>query len=438
MDHAETYFREADAPPARAVARRGRPCPPSAAQSLFRSFFFAGFEGTACFNRHGNWIDQIVATEHDRQVEGDYARLRATGLCAAREAIRWPIVDRSGRYDFSSVQPFVDASRHHRIEVIWDLFHYGYPAGLDPFSDAFPARFADYCHAAARFIRARTAGTCYFTPVNEPSFFAWAGGEVGRFAPHALRRGPELKRALVRAAIAGINAIRAAVPDARIVNVDPVCHVVPPPGGHHAPVDAEDFNERAVFEAWDMIAGRVAPELGGSPDHLDIVGVNYYWTNQWEIGREERPLGLDDPRRLPLSTLLRRVWQRYGRELLLTESAHVGDLRPVWVRSLAAECVQLLDAGVPLRGVCLYPILGMPEWHEPEVWTHMGLWDCVRADGRLQRQLHAPMHEALRAAQREIEPRVAQAPKARPHHVRGHEGRLAASGGEPVACPTDP
>jgi hypothetical protein len=236
--------------------------------------------------------------------------------------------------------------------------------------------------------------------VNEPSFFAWAGGEVGRFAPHCHGRGPELKLALVRAALAGINAIRAAVPEARIVNVDPLCHVVPPADHHDPHADAHDFNERAVFEAWDMIAGRLLPELGGSRAHLDIIGVNYYWTNQWEIGAEERALGCDDPRRLPLSRLLKRVWKRYGAELLLTETAHIGDMRPIWMNAMAQECEKVLDAGVPLRGACLYPILGMPEWHDQDVWTHMGLWDLVRRDGRLERQIYAPMLDALRAAQR--------------------------------------
>lgn len=373
---------------------------------LFRSFFFAGFEGTACSNRHHDWVDQIVATEHDVQADADYRRLRSAGLLAAREAIRWPLVDRCGRLDFSSARPFLEASRHHRIEVIWDLFHYGYPADLDPFSEEFVRRFAAYCHAAAELVRRHTSGTCYFTPVNEPSFFAWAGGEVARFAPHCRGRGPELKIALVRAAIAGIDAIRAAVPHARIVNVDPLCHVVPPADHVDPHADAHDFNQRAVFEAWDMLAGRTLPELGGSPAHLDIIGVNYYWTNQWEIGQEERPLGLNDPRRLPLARLLRRAWKRYGHELLLTETAHAGDMRPIWMLSMADECEKLLDEGVPLRGACLYPILGMPEWHDPDVWTHMGLWDLVRRDGRLERQVFAPMQSALQAAQR-IEQRFA-------------------------------
>jgi hypothetical protein len=55
--------------------------------------------------------------------------------------------------------------------------------------------------------------------------------------------------------------------------------------------------------------------------------------------------------------------------------------------------------GVPLRGVCLYPILGMPEWHDPDIWTPMGLWDPVcHRDPCGDRLLCEPMAEALRSA----------------------------------------
>lgn len=396
---------------------------------MFRSFFFAGFEGTVVLNRHRHWIDQITATQHDRAADGDYRRLRETGLFAAREAIRWPLVDQRGRHDFNSVRPFLEASRRHEIEVIWDLFHYGYPAELDPFGDEFVKRFADYCHAAARFVSAEQDGPYYFTPVNEPSFLAWAGGEVGLFSPHCHGRGPELKIALVRAAIAGINAIRAAVPDARIVNVDPLCRVVPPIDHFDPHAHARDFNHRAVFEAWDMICGRTLPELGGSREHLDIVGVNYYWTNQWEIGREERPLACDDSRRMPLARLLRRAWQRYGGEFLVTETSHVDDMRPIWLHSVADECEKLIDEGIPLGGVCLYPILGMPEWHDASLWTRMGLWDLVPRDDALAREIFPPMLDALRVAQR-LERKFAEF--RHPEGTRAQEGQRVEPTGESI------
>jgi hypothetical protein len=58
----------------------------------------------------------------------------------------------------------------------------------------------------------------------------------------------------------------------------------------------------------------------------------------------------------------------------------------------------LLEEGVPLKGVCLYPILGMPEWHDQGRWTQMGLWEVNCECG--ERKVCEAMLEALRKAQR--------------------------------------
>ena len=83
---------------------------------MFRSFFFAGFECATGYNARGEWIDQICATHHDKHAEEDYQRLHEVGIFAAREAVRWPLVDRRGRYDFSSVDPFIAASQKFGID----------------------------------------------------------------------------------------------------------------------------------------------------------------------------------------------------------------------------------------------------------------------------------------------------------------------------------
>lgn len=153
-----------------------------------------------------------------------------------------------------------------------------------------------------------------------------------------------------------------------------------------------------------MLAGRLLPELGGSRSHLDIVGINYYWTNQWEWriaplpdGRIP-PLADTDPRRLALRELVRRVWRRYGGEVVITETAHVGNKRAPWLLEAAREAQALLLQGVPLRGICLYPILGMPEWHERDVWTPMGLWDPIcESDPLRGRLVCGPLLEALQS-----------------------------------------
>lgn len=374
---------------------------------MFRSYFLAGFEGSTGYNRHGEWFDQIAATGHDKTYEDDYRELSRLGIHAIRETVRWPLVDLgSGRYDFASVEPFVAAARRHNVEVIWDLFHYGYPAGVDLLGKDFPRRFADYCYAIARYIGRRTEGTCWFTPVNEPSFLSYAGGHAGLFAPHLTGKGWDLKVALIKAAIAGIDAIHAACPRARIVNVDPLCRVTAPEGRDELAAEARDFNERLVFQCWDMLCGRLLPELGGTPVHLDVLGINYYWTNQWELGStpDERgvlpPLRDDDPRRLPLSDLVHSVWERYRHPLILSEIAEVGPKRGDLVRDVARESIAMFERDIPIGGVCLYPILGMPEWHARDEWVPMGLWDPIchhnPADGRI---VCEPMLEALRSVQ---------------------------------------
>jgi len=274
---------------------------------MLRSFYFAGFECATGYNAGGEWIDQLAATKHDKYVDEDYRRLREVGIQTVREGIRWPYVDFRGHLDFCSVIPFVKAASKHHMEVIWDLFHYGFPEDLNVFNDEFCKRFAAYCHGAARFIKMHQEGPYYFTPVNEPSYFSWAAGDNRRFAPHCEGKAQDLKIALARACIQGINAIREVIPEARMVNVDPICRVVPPSDRPDLAEATNRYNQSAVFESWDLLGGYVMPELGGSRAHLDIVGMNYYWTNQWELGRDEKPLAPDDPRLSPLRDLVRTV-----------------------------------------------------------------------------------------------------------------------------------
>jgi hypothetical protein len=369
---------------------------------VFRSFFLAGFECATGYNVHGDWIDQIAATQHDRFADDDYRRVREVGIRTVREAVRWPLVDRAGRFDFTSLDPFLAAAQRNRIEVVWDLFHFGYPADVDLFSDRFPERFADYCFAVASHIARETDGPWWFTPVNEPSYFAWAAGDAGLFAPHQRGRGFELKLRLARAGILAAEALRAAAPGARIVSVDALCRVVAPQGRPDLEDEAAAFNRDVVFQSLDLLAGVLHPELGGSRDALGVIGVNYYWTNQWELGSAGVPLPESDARHLPLRDLVRSVWRRYGGDVLLAETGHRDEHRAPWLRHVAEEAKALRAEGVPLHGICLYPILGMPEWHAPDQWARMGLWDLVAQSPTLGRALHAPMLDALREAQESL------------------------------------
>lgn len=377
--------------------------PVSSHPTLFASFWLAGFESACHVTRTGTRLDMLAATQHDRFVEDDYAALRDQRLGTVRDTIRWHRVEATpGHFDFSSVAPFVAAAGAQGLQVIWDLLHYGVPDDVDVFSPAFADRFARFARASARFVRDHGDGVPFYTPINELSFYSWAAGEVGWFHPHAHGRGGDLKAQLVRAWIAAVEAMRDVDPRARFVSVEPLIHVVPPAGHDDREGRAAAMRE-SQFEAWDMIAGRLRPELGGADRYLDVLGSNFYHDNQWEEPGGQRlhwHVRPRDPRWRPLHLLLDEVYARYRRPLLIGETSHVGVGRAEWMREITDEVVLALAAGVPLEGICLYPIIDRFEWDNPAHWHNSGLWDFVHEpDGTFRRVLNEDYAAELRRSQ---------------------------------------
>ena len=373
---------------------------------IFPTFFLSGFECSTFLWKDGRRRDLVAETHHREHALEDYEVLRGLGIAVAREGIPWPMADRGGgSYDFSLLAPVIDAMKRTRISPIWDLCHYGYPDDADPFDDAFAGRFAAYCRAAARHVSQQLDGPYYFTPINEITFFAFAGGEWGWVAPYGkTREGREqLRVALCKASIAGVKAIREVLPEARMLHVDPLIQVVAPP-------DRPDQEEAAAHEtfvdaflAWDILSGKAHPELGGSPEVLDIVGANNYSFGQMEY-REHGPhqaLPPDSPGIQPLCDLLQRVWDRYRRPMVIAETSGMGKGRPDWLRDVMNESMAAVNRGMDLHGICLFPCVDMPDWHTGE-WLHNGICDLVDGDGTLRRVPDDDYVRELRRWQKEL------------------------------------
>lgn len=369
---------------------------------LFQSFWMAGFECSTHINSAGQRLDMMAALQHDRFCAEDYRRLREVGILCARDGLRWHLIDKGGAYDWSSWIPMLEAARAEGIQVIWDLFHYGWPDDLDIFSVEFVNRFARFSGEAARIHREYTGETPFFSPMNEISFFAWAATRDLIF-PYAYGRDGELKRQVVRAAMAAIDSIRGVEPRARIVSPEPLIHNVPPldEPWNTGPAAAQ---RNSQFEAWDMLSGRAAPELGGADEYLDIIGVNFYAANEWEVpgGRKlQWDAGSDDPRWMPLNELLAEVYNRYKRPLLIAETSHYGIGRAPWLDEVAGEMRRALDNNVPLEAACLYPILDRFDWDDRTHWHNCGLWDmALNGAGRYRRVLNPTYAQALHEAQK--------------------------------------
>lgn len=372
-------------------------------ERVFSSFWMAGFESACHINRQRVRLDMIAATQHDRFAREDYARLVRVGIRTVRDTVRWHLIEQTpGTYDFSSMDPMIAAGRAEGVQIVWDLCHYGWPNDLDIYSGAFVDRFARLCRAVAMHVRDSSAETPLYTPINEISFFAWAAGEVGWFFPYGNGRGPELKRQLIRACIAGIEAIWSVDPRARMVTVEPLIHVVPPRGHPEYAAEAAAYRN-SQFEAWDMLSGALAPELGGNPKYLDVLGVNFYHDNQWEHPGGEKiawHIHPRDPRWVPFHRLLHEAYERYDRPIFIAETSHVGTGRAEWIRELTDEIALAIEGGVPLEGVCLYPIIDRFEWEDPTHWHNSGLWDFVLDDdGNYVRVINEPYAREFRRSQ---------------------------------------
>jgi beta-glucosidase/6-phospho-beta-glucosidase/beta-galactosidase len=189
------------------MALEGAPARPH----VFDSFWIGGFEAATHVNGSGRRLDLMAATEHDVQVDRDYELLKSVGIRTVRDAVRWHLIERNGTFDFSSLAPMVVAAERHGMQVMWTLLHYGVPDDVDVFSPEFPGRFARFSTEVARFIQSHSKRLPFYTPVNEISFFAWAAGEVGWFPPFGTKRGGEVKRQLVRAALAGSDVLSTSI-----------------------------------------------------------------------------------------------------------------------------------------------------------------------------------------------------------------------------------
>lgn len=374
--------------------------PPAAArhpdEPRYRSFWMAGFEGADHVNRHGVPLDMARASGHLDRLDEDYARLGRLGLRTVRESIGWRLSERAGgEIELGRAIRMVRAAQRHGLQPLWTLMHYGTPPDVSLFDDALVGRFARFAARVARTLRPLSPEPPIYTLVNEISFLAWTVSETDRMRPYqgsGRRRidstcacGMEVKRRLVRATLAAREAVLDADPRARFLQVEPVVHVVAPADRPALAPLARQVRDYQ-WQVWDLLAGRSEPALGGREATLDLIGVNHYAAGQWEVGSERRlHWHLRDPRRQPLGTLLRETWERYGRPLLLAETSHVGAGRAAWLDEIAAEVQRVRREGVPVGGLCLYPIVDRPDWDDPAHWHRSGLWDV---------ELHVPMPPA--------------------------------------------
>ncbi|HVX28739.1 MAG TPA: hypothetical protein VHB70_20490 [Parafilimonas sp.] len=369
-------------------------------KSPFKSFWMAGYECSDKLNAFGNRVDFLNITKHLDLIYEDYALLKDFNIQTVREGIRWSFVEKQPyQYDFSVVAEMIKAAKHSGIQQVWDLCHFGFPDDLTPLHPMFSKRFAALCIAFLEFYRSlNPSETLIVTPINEVSFISWLGGEACGTAPYCNGFGWQVKYKLMKAYIEGIAVLKNADDNVMILSSEPLVNMVPPENATEEDIINATVQHEHQFQATDILCGRICPELNGNPDYLDIIGLNYYYNNQWISGTTNFLGWGDEPKDMrwrSLASLITEVYDRYEKPIAITETSHPKEHRPNWIADITTDLVNVLNNDIPLLGVCIYPIIDRPDWDDLITWHNSGLWDIVNINGDLKRVLHKPFAEAL-------------------------------------------
>jgi len=363
----------------------------------FQTFFMGGFECADHINRSGDRVNLLEETQHDIRVEEDYKLLSDMGIKVVREGICWSAVEKTaGEFDFSEVLFRMQAAEKLGMQQIWDLIHFGYPDGIFPTHPKFCERFVNLCHAFGTFYKANSKQPLFVVPINEISFLSWHSGDVRGTVPFGVNSGWDMKYHLCKAAILGINALKANDPECRIILVEPIVKIHCLEGEEEMHLHHRNEHQ---FQAMDIIAGRICPELGGEESMLDILGFNYYWNCQWQGHSETLPWPETETelRRWPLSQLLVEAYNRYGKPLFLSETGHFGCGRVPWLEEVTAESIKASNSGVEFYGLCLYPVTDRPDWDDLTRYSNCGIFDLDSDGNRIP---EAAFIEAIKAQQK--------------------------------------
>jgi dTDP-4-dehydrorhamnose reductase len=359
---------------------------------------WGGFEQTV--NRVGeHFFDQLEWSGHAGRIS-DLNRVAELGIKTVRYPVLWertaPDAPDKLNWDWSGER--LNRLRKLRIRPIVGLVHHGsgprYTNLLDP---AFAMGLASYARAVAE----RYPWLDAFTPVNEPLTTARFSGLYGHWYPHERDEQSFVKMLLneCRATVLAMKAIREVNPGASLVQTEDLGKVFSTPLLSY---QAEWENHRRWL-SFDLLEGRVdrqhplwkylIKQAKTDPADLewfqenhcppDIFGVNYYLSSERFLderlhlypshyhggnGRHNYA-DVEAVRVLAngvagYSTLLKEVWERYQRPIVVTE-AHNGCTREEQLRWLVEgweNCRQLRHVGVDVQALTVWSLMGVYDW----------------------------------------------------------------------------
>jgi len=361
------------------------------------------------------WRDQVVETGHaDRP--GDLELVAGAGIRTLRYPVLWERVspDQPDQADWGWHDARLRRIRELGMSPIVGLVHHG---GGPSYTDLLDPGFAVGLAAHAAQAAARFPWVTAWTPVNEPLTTARFCGLYGHWHPFHQDEASTLRMLVTqcRGILLSMRAIRAVIPEARLVQTEDIGRVFSTPdlagqaeyenGRRWLSLDLLCGDVDRSHPWWDrLIETGVAPneldEFRGRDAAPDLIGVNHYVTSDRFL---DHRIGLYPPglcggnlhsryadteaARMDLpsdatgwAARLTEVWARYRRPLAITE-VHLGD-QPYeqvrWLMEAWAAAMSLRRAGVDLRAVTVWAMFGLTDWdsmlrdrrghYEPGAW----------------------------------------------------------------------
>jgi beta-glucosidase/6-phospho-beta-glucosidase/beta-galactosidase len=353
--------------------------------------------------RDGNrrLLDVFLQMQHYDKWKADLDLLPSTGVNCIRYSVPWYKAEpKPGVYDWSWIyKPVEYLVNTLKIIPIMDLIHYGTPVWMpDGVADErFPEAIARYAGAMAAHFQGLVN---HYSPHNEPQLTCMFCGLTGRWPPYnkSVEGWVKVGLAAGKGMVLEMGAIRAAVPDAVIVSVDPWMNGVV---DQFIQIPREDprWQEVSMASACypaSLAYGKISldhpfvaflEKNGAKAGDLtwfernarkpDLLGYNFYpdFAYGWDERPDHRSNDYTKGGTVPLpkaaaaaAALLTpgiiQAQHYFDLPVYLTETSagQSDEARVAYIHALGDWVSELHRQGIPLRGVNWWPLFDTIQW----------------------------------------------------------------------------
>jgi beta-glucosidase len=308
----------------------------------------------------------------------DFAALRKAGVNHFRFGVEWARVEpRPGEWNEKAIRQYAEMARKVRaagIEPVITLWHFTFPAWLYDTENLTRANFLHpdvemhWREFVTRVVRATKPYARVYVPQNEPNGALQLGYIAQHWPPGLLLRPWSYKRAMDVSARMFIDAsaiVKRERPDALVMGI------------YSLPYWRRNFLGDPTQCTYNTMLRQNYDHLDKVVDSMDLVGVNYYYSQdatiprflqhgQGELGSNYTQMGWEITPE-GLYNTLSLTWKRYKKPIVISENGlgtQSEQKRIAYVRSHLAQMKRAMADGVEVQGYFPWTLVDNYEWTE--------------------------------------------------------------------------